>query len=199
MAQVVVAYEPVMGYRDGEGGDAGDSTRHHGRGARRTAPHGPGPDAAEVMPLLYGGSVTAENITGFAEQHDIDGALVGGASLQAVPIHGYRKGRCACQTRSLGATPPCEHDLRSPRTRSLPRLPVVFIVGATASGKTTAAIALAAQTAHRGHQRRQPAGLSRHVHRHGEADAEAARRLRPPPDRRRRPPTSRSTSRDSWN
>ena len=38
--------------------------------------------AAETR-LLYGGSVTDENVTAFVREPDIDGALVGGASLKA--------------------------------------------------------------------------------------------------------------------
>ncbi|MEN8614692.1 triose-phosphate isomerase [Dehalogenimonas sp. THU2] len=41
------------------------------------------PEAAETLPLLYGGSVNAENIIEYLSQPDIDGALVGGASLKA--------------------------------------------------------------------------------------------------------------------
>ncbi|MDQ6933347.1 MAG: triose-phosphate isomerase, partial [Candidatus Eremiobacteraeota bacterium] len=37
----------------------------------------------EHVPLLYGGSVKPDNIAGFAAQSDINGALVGGASLDA--------------------------------------------------------------------------------------------------------------------
>lgn len=38
---------------------------------------------AALVPVLYGGSVTPDNISDFASQRDIDGALVGGASLSA--------------------------------------------------------------------------------------------------------------------
>ena len=39
--------------------------------------------AASGAPLLYGGSVNPDNVDGFAHQPDVDGALVGGASLEA--------------------------------------------------------------------------------------------------------------------
>ena len=42
-----------------------------------------GKQGAEAVPILYGGSVTAANIQEFASQPNIDGALVGGASLDA--------------------------------------------------------------------------------------------------------------------
>jgi triosephosphate isomerase len=42
-----------------------------------------GDEVAHGMRILYGGSVTASNISGFIEQAEIDGALVGGASLNA--------------------------------------------------------------------------------------------------------------------
>ena len=42
-----------------------------------------GDSFAEDIPLLYGGSVTPGNVAGFAAEKDIDGALVGGASLDA--------------------------------------------------------------------------------------------------------------------
>ncbi|MEX2032630.1 MAG: triose-phosphate isomerase, partial [Dehalococcoidia bacterium] len=42
-----------------------------------------GPEAADAIRIQYGGSVNAGNIAGFVSQPDIDGALVGGASLDA--------------------------------------------------------------------------------------------------------------------
>jgi triosephosphate isomerase len=39
--------------------------------------------AADAMRILYGGSVKPDNIAGLMSQADIDGALVGGASLKA--------------------------------------------------------------------------------------------------------------------
>jgi triosephosphate isomerase len=40
-------------------------------------------EIAEEIRILYGGSVTGSNIEGFIIESDIDGALVGGASLKA--------------------------------------------------------------------------------------------------------------------
>jgi triosephosphate isomerase (TIM) len=42
-----------------------------------------GADAASALRILYGGSVTPDNFPSFAEHPEIDGALVGGASLVA--------------------------------------------------------------------------------------------------------------------
>jgi triosephosphate isomerase (TIM) len=41
------------------------------------------PEAADEIPILYGGSVTPENAAPFFEQPEIDGALVGGSCLDA--------------------------------------------------------------------------------------------------------------------
>ncbi len=45
-----------------------------------------GPAIAEGLQVQYGGSVTAENFGAFIAQPEIDGALVGGASLKADPF-----------------------------------------------------------------------------------------------------------------
>mgnify|MGYP000950566933 CR=1 FL=1 len=45
--------------------------------------HAAGKEAAERTRILYGGSVNAKNATGLLTMPDIDGALVGGASLKA--------------------------------------------------------------------------------------------------------------------
>jgi len=42
-----------------------------------------GKDKAEDLKILYGGSVTPSNIDDFMKENEIDGALVGGASLNA--------------------------------------------------------------------------------------------------------------------
>ncbi|HIE16781.1 MAG TPA: triose-phosphate isomerase, partial [Dehalococcoidia bacterium] len=42
-----------------------------------------GKDVARTIRILYGGSVTSSNVTEFIVEPEIDGALVGGASLKA--------------------------------------------------------------------------------------------------------------------
>jgi triosephosphate isomerase len=47
-----------------------------------------GSDAAAAVRILYGGSVKAANVAGIMAGADVDGALVGGASLQAEEFAG---------------------------------------------------------------------------------------------------------------
>ena len=80
--KVVVAYEPVWAI--GTGHPATDEAAQEMMGmVRQVLGDEVGPEAAAEIPLLYGGSVTAKNVAQYARQADIDGALVGGASLRA--------------------------------------------------------------------------------------------------------------------
>jgi triosephosphate isomerase len=82
VASLVVAYEPVWAIGTGEVATPEDAQEVcaaiRGR-LRETA----GDEAADGCRILYGGSVKAANIAGIMAQADVDGALVGGASLQA--------------------------------------------------------------------------------------------------------------------
>jgi triosephosphate isomerase len=79
---LVIAYEPVWAI--GTGKSAGGAQANETIGfIRSLVERQHGQDIAENVRILYGGSVTAENIAEFMRQPEIDGALVGGASLKA--------------------------------------------------------------------------------------------------------------------
>jgi len=79
--KVVVAYEPVWAIGTGRTATPEDAQEVIGAIRNRIADsHG---NTADRVRVLYGGSVKANNVAGIMEQPDIDGALVGGASLDA--------------------------------------------------------------------------------------------------------------------
>lgn len=80
VASLVIAYEPVWAIGTGEVAGPADAQemcaalRSELNSSYRT-------DTAEAVRLLYGGSVKADNVASILQQKDVDGALVGGASL----------------------------------------------------------------------------------------------------------------------
>ena len=79
---VVVAYEPVWAIGTGKSATP-DIAQSMMAGIRDLLGLLYGAESASAVPLLYGGSVNATNISDYMNQADIDGALVGGASLDA--------------------------------------------------------------------------------------------------------------------
>lgn len=78
--QVVVAYEPVWAIGTGKTATAEDAQSMHAVMRKQLAKLGA---PAEEITLLYGGSVKPESAVGLFQQPDIDGGLIGGASLVA--------------------------------------------------------------------------------------------------------------------
>lgn len=80
-AQVVVAYEPIWAIGTGKTSTADDANEVIGYIRERIATQH-GAAAAAAVRIQYGGSVKPNNVREFMAQSDIDGALVGGASLE---------------------------------------------------------------------------------------------------------------------
>jgi len=80
IGEIVVAYEPVWAIGTGRtatSAQAGEAHAHIRRRLRQWF----GADAAEQCHVIYGGSVKPDNIRELVAEDDVDGALVGGASL----------------------------------------------------------------------------------------------------------------------
>ncbi|MEN8145510.1 MAG: triose-phosphate isomerase [Gemmatimonadota bacterium] len=82
VASCVVAYEPIWAIGSGKAANPADANRTIGITIRGAVADRFGEEAAQAVRVLYGGSVTAASIAGFMAMPEIDGALVGGASLK---------------------------------------------------------------------------------------------------------------------
>lgn len=80
--EIVVAYEPVWAIGSGKAATA-DQAQQVAHALRQAIAEVRGDEAAASTRILYGGSVKSGNIAGFMREPDVDGALVGGASLDA--------------------------------------------------------------------------------------------------------------------
>jgi triosephosphate isomerase len=80
LAQVVIAYEPVWAIGTGRVASAGDAQEVCGA-IRVKLAELTSPQVAEGVRVLYGGSMNAKNVGELIAQQDVDGGLVGGASL----------------------------------------------------------------------------------------------------------------------
>ena len=79
-SRIILAYEPVWAIGTGRTATPEMAAEAH-RFLRELAAAVFTPDGAAELRILYGGSVKPDNIKGLMAQADIDGALVGGASL----------------------------------------------------------------------------------------------------------------------
>ena len=80
-SRIIVAYEPVWAIGTGKTATPEMAAEAH-RTLRKLAEEQFGSAQAQALRILYGGSVKPDNIKGLMAQPEIDGALVGGASLK---------------------------------------------------------------------------------------------------------------------
>lgn len=80
--RIIIAYEPVWAIGTGRTATPAQAEQMHAF-IRRWLAESFGGETAEGLRILYGGSVKPENIADLMREPDIDGALVGGASLDA--------------------------------------------------------------------------------------------------------------------
>ncbi|HQU93219.1 MAG TPA: triose-phosphate isomerase [Pyrinomonadaceae bacterium] len=82
LERIIIAYEPVWAIGTGKTATPEQAQEMHGF-IRGVIAETHGAEAADGLRILYGGSVKPENIAELMAQIDVDGALVGGASLDA--------------------------------------------------------------------------------------------------------------------
>jgi triosephosphate isomerase len=80
LENIIIAYEPVWAIGTGQNAMPGDVTEA-AQAIRSQLKHLYGGKASETVPILYGGSVTADSAAEYLSLPELDGLLVGGASL----------------------------------------------------------------------------------------------------------------------
>lgn len=82
LPDIVIAYEPIWAIGTGENASAEDANHIIGEVIRPSIAGLFGDEAAQAVRIQYGGSVKPDNVQDYMRYPDIDGALVGGASLK---------------------------------------------------------------------------------------------------------------------
>lgn len=90
LGDFVIAYEPVWAIGTGKVATPEEAALVCGN-IREAISSEIGPETAEVTRILYGGSVKANNVAGFLRSTEVDGVLVGGASLDADEFSGIAR------------------------------------------------------------------------------------------------------------
>ena len=80
--RIIIAYEPVWAIGTGRTATPEQAQEMHAF-IRRVLAERYTAEIAQAVRVLYGGSVKPDNIAGLMRKEDVDGALVGGASLDA--------------------------------------------------------------------------------------------------------------------
>ena len=93
MSQIVVAYEPIWAIGTGKTASPAQAQEVHAW-IRNQIQKQFDSTLANNLRIQYGGSVKPENARELLNQPDIDGALVGGASLDATSFYALAKNSC---------------------------------------------------------------------------------------------------------
>ena len=93
-SRVFCCIRASVGHRHGANGDSGNGRRRASSHSRIFAADSFAPEQASALRILYGGSVKPDNIKGLMAQAEIDGALVGGASLDPKSFAAIVNFRC---------------------------------------------------------------------------------------------------------
>ena len=99
----MLAYEPVWAIGTGRVATPADAQEVCGA-ARAALAEKYGAEIADGIRILYGGSVKSGNVAEITAQPDVDGALVGGASLDGDRVRqpGRQRGRASCPEPAPG-------------------------------------------------------------------------------------------------